>query len=372
MPWKIYKRNDKYCVVKESDGSTVHCHDSEEMARRQMAALYAGEERAKSSSRKSADDLPRCACGGACSTKSPDGSCACQECLAGELMAIDGFEAKAFGDRGEFCGYLARWGGPDRPDSSPARDYFTPESSLGRFVPGTVDLLYHHGLPTVKGKANVLADLEIGEMALTPDGEGIWGVGRLYLDRPGVAELWSTMKADDSAFGLSSGALSHRVKRVKQPNGTHHLARWWICESSLTPDPAERRTAAVAVKSLEFPYGGGHESAAITSHESTDEGALAPGAVAAPSLTLVESSRRLVADTREFVALATKAREQRIAEGRDLSSDKSEAIKAELHEHESVVAALKELLGPIRVKPNPEMLARLARLREGAKGPARR
>jgi len=43
MPWKIVKRDDEYCVVKESDGSTVACHDTRAKAKRQLAALYASE-----------------------------------------------------------------------------------------------------------------------------------------------------------------------------------------------------------------------------------------------------------------------------------------------------------------------------------------
>jgi hypothetical protein len=359
MPWKISKRDGKYCVTKESDGSIVHCHETEAEALAQQRALYAGEKRA--SSRKSADES-RCECGGVCEVKSADGTCSCTECAAGEIMAYDGFEAKAIGDDGQFCGYLMRWGDANRPDASTARDFFTQQSELGRFIGGPIDLLYHHGLPTVKGKVNTLADVEIGESRVTPDGEGGWLSGRLNLklhrSYPLIGEMWDAMKADDDAFGLSSGAVSHRVTRVKQPNGTHWLKRWWICEASITPDPAERRTAAVAVKSLESPYS--HLGSTTTLHESTDE---ASGAVPAPHLTLVEFSRRLVADQTEFVALATKARDQRIAEGRDLSTDKIEAIKADLDGHERAVAALKELLGPIRVRPTPDLLARLARLK---------
>lgn len=43
MPWEIKKKNGKFCVVKKTDGSVVHCHPTEEMAKKQMAALYASE-----------------------------------------------------------------------------------------------------------------------------------------------------------------------------------------------------------------------------------------------------------------------------------------------------------------------------------------
>jgi HK97 family phage prohead protease len=49
MPWRIEKREGKFCVVKKDDGSTVKCHDTEEMAKRQMRALYASERSAPTS-----------------------------------------------------------------------------------------------------------------------------------------------------------------------------------------------------------------------------------------------------------------------------------------------------------------------------------
>jgi hypothetical protein len=44
-PWKIQKRGNQHCVVKESDGSTVHCHPTHEKAVAQLRALYASEKR---------------------------------------------------------------------------------------------------------------------------------------------------------------------------------------------------------------------------------------------------------------------------------------------------------------------------------------
>jgi phage head maturation protease len=43
VPWHVEKREDRYCVVKETDGSTEKCHDTREQATRHMAALYAAE-----------------------------------------------------------------------------------------------------------------------------------------------------------------------------------------------------------------------------------------------------------------------------------------------------------------------------------------
>jgi phage head maturation protease len=44
VPWHIAKRGDEWCVIKDDDGESEGCHDSEEKAKRQMRALYASEE----------------------------------------------------------------------------------------------------------------------------------------------------------------------------------------------------------------------------------------------------------------------------------------------------------------------------------------
>jgi len=43
MPWSIKKRDGRFCVIKDDDGSVEGCHDSRDRARRQLAALYASE-----------------------------------------------------------------------------------------------------------------------------------------------------------------------------------------------------------------------------------------------------------------------------------------------------------------------------------------
>ena len=42
-PWHVESRDGKYCVIKDSDGSTAGCHDTREEAMSQMRALYANE-----------------------------------------------------------------------------------------------------------------------------------------------------------------------------------------------------------------------------------------------------------------------------------------------------------------------------------------
>jgi hypothetical protein len=43
LPWHIAKKGAKFCVIKDSDGSSAGCHATQEKAKRQLRALYANE-----------------------------------------------------------------------------------------------------------------------------------------------------------------------------------------------------------------------------------------------------------------------------------------------------------------------------------------
>jgi hypothetical protein len=43
MPWSIQRKDDEWCVIKDSDGSSAGCHATRERALRQQRALYAQE-----------------------------------------------------------------------------------------------------------------------------------------------------------------------------------------------------------------------------------------------------------------------------------------------------------------------------------------
>lgn len=46
MPWKIERRDEEYCVIKEADGDVEGCHETRDKALAQLAALNASEEKA--------------------------------------------------------------------------------------------------------------------------------------------------------------------------------------------------------------------------------------------------------------------------------------------------------------------------------------
>jgi hypothetical protein len=43
MPWSIQRKDDEWCVIKDSDGSSAGCHATRERALKQQRALYAQE-----------------------------------------------------------------------------------------------------------------------------------------------------------------------------------------------------------------------------------------------------------------------------------------------------------------------------------------
>jgi HK97 family phage prohead protease len=45
VPWRIEKREGRFCVIKETDGSVEKCHDTRQQALAHQKALYASEER---------------------------------------------------------------------------------------------------------------------------------------------------------------------------------------------------------------------------------------------------------------------------------------------------------------------------------------
>lgn len=225
MPYEIHKDGEQYVVRKKGAGKVFGRHKTKAEAEAQMRALYAGEKRA--GARKSDDgDEPA------------------------EICVYAGGAVKALEEEGRIGGYLALWGSPDETDATKDRDYFTPETDFGRFLGGEIDVLYHHSFPAVKGRPNPLYDIPLGVGTVRKDDVGLWLDGRMDLAVPAVRTVWDTIKADDDAYGLSSGAITHLYRRVPQPNGTGWLKRWPIVEASVTPSPGEPRTAVVALKSL--------------------------------------------------------------------------------------------------------------------------
>lgn len=166
-----------------------------------------------------------------------------------DLWAFDGsFEIKAL-DSGRFEGLAVPFGDPDVSNN---RDIFTSETNFGRALKAGSDLLYYHGLPSIKTRTgwekNPLADIEIGEASFEIKDSGVWMKGQMALRGDYEAKVWEMVKGRN--LGLSTGVAAHRARREKKSDGTHQIKSWPIDEVSLTPTPAHPRTSVYALKSL--------------------------------------------------------------------------------------------------------------------------
>jgi HK97 family phage major capsid protein len=229
MPWKAFKRDDGWCVFKldvegEPTGDTLGCHESQEKAKQQIAALYANEPKS--------------------------------------------YAVKAVGETEThhlIGGYGVIWGGKDL-----VGEHFTKATDFWfDKLTRTHAVMYHHG------KDQAIKKVDVGRVnALKPDDVGLWVESQLDKAKQYVDGIMALI--EKGALGLSSGAVSHLVE--KKDDG--EIKTWPIAEFSLTPTPCEPRTLGVqalrsiaelepAVKAY-LPQDGGEPSADATKADVTD------------------------------------------------------------------------------------------------------
>lgn len=121
------------------------------------------------------------------------------------------------------------------------KDRFTPDTDLGGSRPFEgMPVFYDHALGGIKSQIGMVK-------AWTPTDEGI--DVEIELDRRHKYADHVMKLVEAGALGLSTGAVTHLVER--QPvKGGYEIKRWHVAEISLTPEPAEPRTAT-EVKSTE-------------------------------------------------------------------------------------------------------------------------
>lgn len=150
-----------------------------------------------------------------------------------------GGHVKALGN-GKVGGHLILFSGPDEPDISPMRDFFTPDTDFG---PHTTSLVfYDHGLdPTLKRR---VLDRKA---QLSKDDVGVWIEAQLALRDQYEQAIYEM--AMNGKLGWSSGTAAHLIEREPVAN-SHKICAWPLgLDASLTPTPAEPRTRAIALKS---------------------------------------------------------------------------------------------------------------------------
>lgn len=162
---------------------------------------------------------------------------------AGDVLLLFGGAVKALDDSGKVGGYLVLFGSAEKTDASAYRDYFTPETDFGLDLTTKARVLYQHGMDAKIGNRA----LDIGEMKT--DEAGVWIDSQLKMRDDYERAIFAMAKA--GKLGWSSGTAKHLIRREPQPNGSHRIVSWPLgLDASLTPNPAEPRTQAVALKSL--------------------------------------------------------------------------------------------------------------------------
>lgn len=218
MPWKVEMQGGKHCVIKESDGSTVHCHDTKEEAMAQMRALYANEGKSFTYLDIESESKP-----------SSDGA---------DALVFYGGTVKALGD-GRVGGYGILFTSASDPDLQ--GDFFTKSTDLELDGRDSLRTLWDHGLDPV------LKRRKLQRAKYRMDDVGVWFETKLNEADDYEKAIYGL--AEKGKLGWSTGSAPHLVERVPVKKA-FELKSWPISEVSLTHMPVEPRTAAVPLKSI--------------------------------------------------------------------------------------------------------------------------
>lgn len=156
-----------------------------------------------------------------------------------DTLIFQGGEVKSLGGN-KIGGHLVLFTTKQDPDTS--GDYFDADTDFDFEDGDRRSGYYNHGFDVKIGNN------KIGTGTLSKDKIGVWLEAQLA-ERNDYAEAIMEM-VKKGALGLSSGALSHLVRReAKNKSGTlNYVSHWPIGEWSGTPTPAEPRTLAVSIK----------------------------------------------------------------------------------------------------------------------------
>jgi len=158
-----------------------------------------------------------------------------------DIMVMLGGEVKALGE-GKVGGYLVVFSSQKEPDL--AVDWFDTKTDFDANDGERATILYDHGFDDTL-KARKLGNVQ---MKMLP--AGVWVEGQLELRDEYEEKIYELVKA--KKLGWSSGVPAHLVRRT-QTGKSYHVDSWPLGkDASLTPTPAEPRTLAVSLKSIEF------------------------------------------------------------------------------------------------------------------------
>lgn len=156
-----------------------------------------------------------------------------------DQLLIFGGAVKALSG-GRVGGYLVKFGTPDEIDVD--GEFFSADTDYDVDFPGKATVYYNHGLDPVIGKR------KLGKGEMKADEVGIWIEAQLDQRDRYEKAIYELAKA--GKLGWSSGSAPHLVE--KAPAGkAMWLKSWPIIDASLTPKPANPRSAAMTLKSCQ-------------------------------------------------------------------------------------------------------------------------
>lgn len=224
MPWTVEKRDNEFCVIKQSDNSVVHCHPTREKAMAQVRALYANE--GKSFTYLDIESE---------ATSPMD--------MNADALVFYGGAVKALGE-GKLGGYLVEFSDPETKTGSPDldQDFFAVDTDYDLEEEKSATVYYDHG------RDPVLKRRKLSKAKMKPDNVGVWVETQLALRDDYEKAIYRL--AELGKLGWSSGTAPHLVER-KRVGNFNKIVTWPLGDdASLTPVPANHRSQAIALKSI--------------------------------------------------------------------------------------------------------------------------
>lgn len=218
--------NGRYCVVKDSDNSVVHCHDTREEALAQQRALYASEGKSFTYLDIESEGNPPM------NTET-------------DALVFYGGAVKALGN-GKLGGYLVEFSDPETKTGSPDldRDYFAVDTDYDLEENKSATVYYDHG------RDPVLKRRKLAKAKMIPDDVGVWVETQLAMRDDYEKAVYRL--AELGKLGWSSGTAPHLVER-KRVGNFNKILTWPLGDdASLTPMPAShtQTNRVVALKSI--------------------------------------------------------------------------------------------------------------------------
>ncbi len=159
-----------------------------------------------------------------------------------DLILSFGGSVKSLDDGQRFGGYGIIFSDALSPDLD--NEFFNGDTQFWLEDRIKLPVLYGHA------KDKSIGNERLGSVTFKQDETGIWFEGELEARSAYIKKIMELIRS--GALGFSTAALGHLTERVTGPIATW-IKRWPIFELSLTPTPAEPRTAAIMLKSYHPP-----------------------------------------------------------------------------------------------------------------------